>query len=40
MGMPVHHSIETEPMGTAGALALAKIFLQSERVGHEWRHLV
>ena len=32
MGMPVHHSIEKEPMGTAGALALAKKFLQSERV--------
>jgi NDP-sugar pyrophosphorylase family protein len=32
MGMPVHHSVETEPMGTAGALALAKVFLQSERV--------
>ena len=32
MGMPIHHSVETEPMGTAGALALAKNFLQSERV--------
>lgn len=32
MGMPVHHSIEKEPMGTAGALALAKNFLQSDRV--------
>jgi NDP-sugar pyrophosphorylase family protein len=32
MEMPVHHSVETEPMGTAGALALAKVFLQSERV--------
>jgi NDP-sugar pyrophosphorylase family protein len=32
MGMPIHHSIEKEPMGTAGALALAKKFLQSERV--------
>ena len=32
MGMPVHHSVEKEPMGTAGALALAKNFLQSERV--------
>ena len=32
MGMPIHHSVEMEPMGTAGALALAKNFLQSERV--------
>ena len=32
MGMPIHHSVEKEPMGTAGALALAKNFLQSERV--------
>jgi NDP-sugar pyrophosphorylase family protein len=32
MGMPVRHSVEKEPMGTAGALALAKVFLQSERV--------
>ena len=32
MGMPIHHSVENEPMGTAGALALAKNFLQSERV--------
>jgi NDP-sugar pyrophosphorylase family protein len=32
MGMPIHHSVEKEPMGTAGALALAKKFLQSERV--------
>jgi dTDP-glucose pyrophosphorylase/ADP-ribose pyrophosphatase YjhB (NUDIX family) len=32
MGMPIHHSMEKEPMGTAGALALAKVFLQSERV--------
>ena len=32
MGMPIHHSIEKEPMGTAGALALAKKFLESERV--------
>ena len=32
MGMPIHHSIEKEPMGTAGALALAKKFLQSERI--------
>lgn len=32
MGMPIYHSVEKEPMGTAGALALAKKFLQSERV--------
>ncbi len=32
MGMPIHHSIEKEPMGTAGALALAKRFLESERI--------
>ncbi len=32
MGMPIHHSVEKEPLGTAGALALAKNFLQSERV--------
>ena len=32
MGMSIHHSVEKEPMGTAGALALAKKFLQSERV--------
>ncbi len=30
--MPIHHSVEKEPLGTAGALALAKSFLQSERV--------
>ncbi|MEI8293885.1 MAG: nucleotidyltransferase family protein [bacterium] len=32
MGMPIRHSVEKEPMGTAGALALAKNFLQSERI--------
>ena len=32
MGMPIHHSVEKEPMGTAGALALAKRFLESERI--------
>jgi ADP-ribose pyrophosphatase YjhB (NUDIX family)/UTP-glucose-1-phosphate uridylyltransferase len=32
MGMPIHHSVESEPMGTAGALALAREFLQSDRV--------
>ena len=24
LGMPIHHSVENEPMGTAGALALAR----------------
>ena len=32
LGMPVHHSVENEPMGTAGALALARDYLQSARV--------
>lgn len=32
LGMPINHSVETKPMGTAGALAIAKPFLQSERV--------
>ena len=32
LGMPIHHSVENEPMGTAGALALARNYLQSERV--------
>jgi NDP-sugar pyrophosphorylase family protein len=32
MGMRIHHSVEKEPMGTGGALALAKVFLKSERV--------
>jgi D-glycero-alpha-D-manno-heptose 1-phosphate guanylyltransferase len=31
-GIPVHHSVETEPLGTAGALANAKEFLKSRRV--------
>lgn len=30
--MPIHHSIESEPMGTAGALALAKRFCKSDQV--------
>jgi len=32
LGMPIHHSVETEPLGTAGALANAKNFLTSPRV--------
>lgn len=32
LGMPIHHSTETEPLGTAGAIALAKPFLKSERI--------
>ena len=32
LGMPIHHSVENEPMGTAGALALARNYLQSDRV--------
>ncbi len=32
LGMPIHHSVETEPLGTAGALANAKDFLKSPRV--------
>jgi NDP-sugar pyrophosphorylase family protein len=32
MGMQIHHSVEKKPMGTAGALALAKNFLQSDRI--------
>ncbi|MCX6969895.1 MAG: sugar phosphate nucleotidyltransferase [Verrucomicrobia bacterium] len=32
LGMPIHHSAENEPMGTAGALALARNYLRSERV--------
>ena len=40
MGMPIHHSVESEPMGTAGALALAREFLQSDRaLAIEWRYL-
>jgi dTDP-glucose pyrophosphorylase/8-oxo-dGTP pyrophosphatase MutT (NUDIX family) len=32
LGMPVHHSVENEPLGTAGALAHAREFLKSQRV--------
>ena len=32
LGMPIHHSVESEPLGTAGALAVAKNFLKSDRV--------
>ncbi len=32
LGMPLRHSVENEPMGTAGALALARDHLKSERV--------
>ena len=32
LGMPIHHSVENEPMGTAGALALARDYLRSDRV--------
>jgi dTDP-glucose pyrophosphorylase/8-oxo-dGTP pyrophosphatase MutT (NUDIX family) len=32
LGMPIHHSVETEPLGTAGALAHAREFLKSPRV--------
>jgi 8-oxo-dGTP pyrophosphatase MutT (NUDIX family)/UTP-glucose-1-phosphate uridylyltransferase len=32
LGMPIHHSVENEPMGTAGALALTRDYLLSERV--------
>lgn len=32
LGMPVHHSVESTPLQTAGALALAKPTLQSDRV--------
>ena len=32
LGMPIHHSVENEPMGTAGALALARKYLRSHRV--------
>ena len=31
-GMAIHHSVETFPLGTAGALALAREFLKSPRV--------
>jgi NDP-sugar pyrophosphorylase family protein len=29
LGMPIHHSVEAEPLGTAGALANARNFLKS-----------
>ncbi len=32
LGMPIHHSVENDLMGTAGALGLARKYLQSERV--------
>jgi D-glycero-alpha-D-manno-heptose 1-phosphate guanylyltransferase len=32
LGIPIHHSVEDQPLGTAGALALAKGFLKSDRV--------
>lgn len=32
LGMPIHHSMENEPLGTAGALANAKVFLESPRI--------
>jgi D-glycero-alpha-D-manno-heptose 1-phosphate guanylyltransferase len=32
LGMPIHHSVEAEPLGTGGALANARDFLQSPRV--------
>lgn len=32
LGMPINHSIEKEPLGTAGALANAKQFLESPQV--------
>lgn len=32
LGMPIHHSVEAEPLGTAGALANARNFLNSARV--------
>ena len=31
-GIPVHHSVEKEPLGTGGALANAREFLKSQRV--------
>lgn len=31
-GMPIHHSVETEPLGTGGALANAREFLTSRRI--------
>jgi len=32
LGMPVHHSVETQPLGTGGALARARPCLNSEKV--------
>ena len=32
LGMPIRHSVEAEPLGTAGALANAKDFLESPRI--------
>jgi dTDP-glucose pyrophosphorylase len=32
LGMPIHHSVEIEPLGTAGALARAREFLKSPRI--------
>jgi dTDP-glucose pyrophosphorylase/8-oxo-dGTP pyrophosphatase MutT (NUDIX family) len=32
LGMPIHHSVENKPLGTAGALANAKNFLTSPHV--------
>jgi dTDP-glucose pyrophosphorylase/ADP-ribose pyrophosphatase YjhB (NUDIX family) len=32
LGMPICHSVEAEPLGTAGALANAKDFLESPRI--------
>lgn len=32
LGMPIHHSVESEPLGTGGALAHAQEFLKSPRV--------
>ena len=31
LGMPIHHSVEPEPLGTGGALAHARKFLKSSR---------
>jgi 8-oxo-dGTP pyrophosphatase MutT (NUDIX family)/UTP-glucose-1-phosphate uridylyltransferase len=32
LGMPIHHSVETTPLGTGGALAQARGFLRSDQV--------
>ena len=32
LGMPIYYSVENEPMGTAGALALGRSYLRSEQV--------